>query len=137
MGYTPPWLMLKTTTPSAGIISLIPDGVTTDDFVIYSNASDTYPNIKLNGAGNTEFFLPSGGGYLIVKDGTTTILTLQYVSPDLIITGAVTDKNIYLKTGGTGLVKFGTRTAGGDTTSNGYITILDSAGNTVKLMTTA
>jgi hypothetical protein len=36
-----------------------------------------------------------------------------------------------------GVLRFGTRTAGGDTASNGYITTKDAAGNTVKLMTTA
>jgi hypothetical protein len=37
----------------------------------------------------------------------------------------------------TDIVRFGTHTGGGDTVSNGYITIKDSAGNTRKLMTTA
>lgn len=36
-----------------------------------------------------------------------------------------------------GPVRFGTQTAGGDTASNGYITIIDSGGTTRKLMTTA
>jgi len=36
-----------------------------------------------------------------------------------------------------GVLRFGTRTATGDAVSNGYVTIKDSAGNTVKLMTTA
>lgn len=36
-----------------------------------------------------------------------------------------------------GPVRFGTHTGGGDTTSNGYITIVDSGGTTRKLMTTA
>jgi len=36
-----------------------------------------------------------------------------------------------------GVLRFGTRTATGDAVSNGYVTIKDSAGNSVKLMTTA
>lgn len=49
------------------------------------------------------------------------------------------DANIDFKitTKGTGVVQFGTKTTAADAVSNGYVTIKDSAGNLVKLMTRA
>lgn len=58
-------------------------------------------------------------------------------APQLRAEGVDTDIDLFLGGKGAGLVRFGVRTAGGDTASNGYITMKDAAGNTVKLMTTA
>lgn len=71
---------------------------------------------------------------------TNKILKLQCNSAD---NGSIRIANGYIDyySGGThifdGTIKYGTRTATGDVVCNGYMTILDSANNTVKLMTTA
>jgi hypothetical protein len=58
-------------------------------------------------------------------------------SPALSAVGDDSNIDMQLQGKGTGLVRFGSHTGGGDTVSNGYITIRDAAGNTRKLMTTA
>jgi len=86
----------------------------------------------------------SDGTYLFRADRVAS--AVNYVSTTPAVTGGTpaltgngTDANIdlLLQGKGTGLVRFGTHTGGGDTTSNGYITVRDAAGNTRKLMTTA
>jgi hypothetical protein len=69
--------------------------------------------------------------YLAVTPAVTT------GSPALGAVGSDTNIDLLLQGKGTGLVRFGTHTGGADTTSNGYITVRDAAGNTRKLMTTA
>jgi hypothetical protein len=133
MGYTPAQLELR---QIAGGWTVHAPGDTTDDLKLYANRADTAALLMLYGGGAV--VLTVAPNYNIdFNDTTVNFLRHRYTSPDVFIESPIADKNIYLKTAGTGLVKFGTRTAGGDTVSNGYMTILDAAGNTVKLMTTA
>jgi hypothetical protein len=108
-----------------------PMGVTTDDLIIYANQTDTTPKIVLNGAGAIE--LVSGGTAVIFKYGVTDA---GYVNMTATTFGLVSysNRDIDLIPNGTGVVKFGTYTAGAATDSTGYITIKDAAGNTRKLM---
>jgi hypothetical protein len=48
-----------------------------------------------------------------------------------------TNVDLYLRGTGAGLVRFGVKTAAGDAASDGYVTIKDAAGNTIKLATRA
>jgi hypothetical protein len=57
--------------------------------------------------------------------------------PVVSASGDDVDIDIRLAPKGAGHVRFGTHTASADAVSNGYITIKDAAGNTVKLMTRA
>jgi hypothetical protein len=134
MGYTQPFFNVR---KIAGGYSIYPVGETTDDLTIFANPINIYPFIRLEG--NAGIAMTVAGANVLRIDSTTLgsyIVAISYDGTDCIIKSA-SDKDLLLQTQGTGLVKFGTRTAGGDTVSNGYITIKDAAGNTVKLMTTA
>jgi hypothetical protein len=133
MGYTQPLFNVRKV---AGGYNIYPDGVTTDDLTIYPNPVDSQASIVLNGASHLELH-PASGGHVKFYSGTTEIARVYYSPDDMILEGVIANKNIYLKPNGTGLVKFGTRTATGDVACNGHLDILDAAGNTVKLMTTA
>jgi hypothetical protein len=76
----------------------------------------------------------AGGSFFIYDSTAGNYLKLHYSNPDGIIENTVDAKNIYLKPTGAGLVKFGTSVGTGDVVCNGYVTILDDAGNSCKLM---
>lgn len=136
MGYTPPQLEVR---KIAGGYSIFPPTTTTgDDITIYPNGTDTAPYIKIFANSNIVvggYPTTSGGSGFSIND--TANLKFTYTTPDWNIESTTADKNIYLKTTGTGVIKFGTYTAGAATDSTGYITILDAAGNTRKLMVQA
>jgi hypothetical protein len=136
MGYTPPALQVR---KIAGGFNVFPPTETTgDNLILYANGYDTYPNLTMLGNGATRYFLPDGESFNIYN-AATKVWTIYQVggSGEVTLLSPVANNNIHLQTTGTGLVKFGTRTAAGDAASNGYITILDDAGNTVKLSTRA
>ena len=109
---------------------------TGDDLILKANDTDTRPYILMRGADYMYFDVDSTYKYYFAWNGYSH-LQFSYTSPDISIDGGTADKNIFIHPTGTGLVKFGTYAATGDTASNGYITILDAAGNTRKLMTCA
>jgi len=92
-------------------------------------------SVYLQGSDGTNMFradrVASAVNYLVSTPSVTTgPVSLGAVGSDANIDLLLTPK-------GTGNVRFGTHTAGSDTTSNGYIVVKDTAGNTHKLMTTA
>lgn len=107
--------------------------------------ASTNANLLLRSRGTGSVYMGgSDGTYLFRADRVAS--AVNYVSTTPAVTGGTpaltgngTDANIdlLLQGKGTGIVRFGTHTGGGDTVSNGYITIRDAAGNTRKLMTTA
>lgn len=123
----------------AGGKSIYPKGsVTTDDLEILANGVDISPYIKLNGTGAIYIYLPVGGDIRFGEPaGDGNFLTFIHNAGDVEITNPLDAHNIYLKTTGTGKLKFGTHTGAGDAATNGYIPILDAAGNTRKLATVA
>lgn len=75
-----------------------------------------------------------------VTNGVNFIDALQAVAsspPTLGAAGDDTDIDLLLAGKGTGVVRFGTYTAGAATDSTGYITVKDAAGNSRKLMVQA
>lgn len=107
--------------------------------------ASTNANLALRSRGTGSVYLQGSDGTNILR-GDRVASAVNYVSTTPAVTGGApaltgngTDTNVdlLLQGKGTGLVKFGTHTGGGDTVSNGYITIRDAAGNTRKLMTTA
>jgi hypothetical protein len=135
MGYTPPYLDVSWAPTYTKIYGI---GTTSgDDLIIYANKINTLPAIELTGNSSALIYPASTGSLQVVFPAAASTLKISNTGNDLILENTTANKNLSLITNGTGLVKFGTRTAGGDTVSNGYITILDAAGNTVKLMTTA
>lgn len=89
-----------------------------------------------------------GGGtnlFFARHDLAASIGSVNYVSvgnapvggtPFFAVEGTDTDVDLWLKPKGVGVVRFGTKTFA-SVTPDGYITIKDSAGNTVKLVTAA
>jgi len=111
-------------------------GATGTDLKFMANPANARPFIQLLGndfifhditAGNTHQFAVNGEIALAIGDVST-------VDGQLI---TYNNKNIAFVPNGTGKVKFGTYAAGVATESTGYITILDAAGNTRKLMVQA
>lgn len=135
MGYTPPHLEVRR---ASGVVTIYggssSGSVTTDDLFLYANLVDTTPYIKL--LGTSSISVRPASVLQIGNSGQDAYLSIGYATPDITLTG-IADKNISLVTQGTGVVKFGAYTAGAATDSTGYITILDSAGNTRKLMVQA
>lgn len=93
----------------------------------------------------THFFSSSSGVNFAVIDqsGGTPVNSLQATgsvtgsSPRLLVSGTDTNVDLTLVPQGTGVLRFGSFTAGGDTVSNGFITIKDSGGTLRKIMITA
>lgn len=130
MGYTPPWLSI---TQSGTATSLRP--FTSGSLLIYGG-SGTRPYLVIENSGDCTFWLGSGRAVEFV-DNVTQFFSIKYTTPDAILQVDSTNNNIYLKPNGTGKVKFGTKTGTGDVAVDGYVDILDSAGNAVKLATVA
>ena len=135
MGYTPPQLEVRKISGGWGVYA--PTGTTGDDLSIYPNTTDTYSSIVIYGATGGIKLQTVAGAYLSHFNAGSEVLRIYYSTPDQIIECPVDAKNIYLKTTGTGKVKFGTKTGTGDVAVDGYVSILDSAGNAVKLATVA
>lgn len=107
--------------------------------------ASTNASLILAGKGTGSVYFRGGDGTDILR-GDRVASSVNYVavtpavttgSPALSAVGSDTNIDLQLQGKGTGLVRFGSHTGGGDTVSNGYITIRDAAGNTRKLMTTA
>lgn len=97
----------------------------------------SYPAIDLQDAGSIVLRALTGSGKVYVSLGAGHALAFYVNSGDGCIDSVTADQNIFLKPNGSGLVKFGTKTGTGDTATDGYISILDSAGGAVKLATVA
>lgn len=130
MGYTPPQLEVRKAT--GGWLMYPPNYTTTEDLTIYSNLTDATPYIKLNGTSSIFLVNPVGGVFYFMEVANSR-LQVSYATPDVIIESPTADKNIYLKTTGTGTLKFGTFTGTGDLATNGYITVTDSGGTARRL----
>ena len=137
MGYTPPWLRVF---KSAAATTVSPSDTSTQ-LDIVPNATGTIlggvvSGISLQSNGDLGLYVKSGRSLTVYNAASEVILSLSYATPDCIFTSE-TNKNIYLKTQGTGMVKFGTYDATAALASVGFIPILDAAGNTRKLMVQA
>lgn len=135
MGYTPPYLhVLK-----SGIYNRVyaPSSTSGDAVEIYANTTDVIPLLRMTGLGVIEY--QCGIGSIIrYTDGTGTyIIDLSLSGTDAVLESKTNNNNLYLKTNGSGVVKFGTHTGSGDVACNGSISIKDAGGTTRKLMTTA
>jgi len=134
MGFTPPFLEVRKI--SGGWNVLAPSSTVTDDLYIYPNTTDTTTKIVLLGNGDIQFWTTATNGLTWVE-GATERLRITETTPDLTIESKTDANNIFLKTTGTGMVKFGTFTGSADVACNGSIAVLDALGNARKLMTTA
>jgi hypothetical protein len=121
---------------SAGVSTMEGGANTGDDLILKANDTDTYPSIRMEGSGGIIGALKTNSAF-VLEDEAVRFFQIYHAGTDAIIYSQVANDNIYLNPTGTGKVKFGTYAATGDTASNGYITILDAAGNTRKLMTCA
>lgn len=133
MGYTPAHLNVRKV---AGGYSVFPDGVTTDDLAISANPIDAAPVINLLGANAIQYVCATGTSHLF-SDLAANRLNMANSGTDYVIESLVDTHNLYLKTTGTGKIKFGTYDATAALASVGFIPILDAAGNTRKLMVQA
>ena len=136
MGYTPPWLLINRIAGPGW--QLMGPGIPTGErLTIVPNSVDLYPEIKMIGAGDRTFTTATTQKTVIANSGAGSFLSFIRTGTDAILTGETANDNISLLPTGTGKVKFGTYTAGAATDSTGFITILDAAGNTRKLMVQA
>lgn len=137
MGYTPPaWDIRKN---SGSIYAIAPQSTNTDDLYIIPNtagasvaAADSY--IVINGRSAIYMMIPSSS-YLSMYTAQVESLRMAYASPTLTIESKINDKDLYLKTNGTGVVQYGTYTAGAPAAA-GYVTIKAADGTTTKLLAT-
>jgi len=134
MGYTPPWFNL---TKVGTQQNLKPFGITGDKLSIYANNVDAYPILTLNGSGSIYLEINTGDTVYFREAGVTTF-AFDHSAGDMRILSMIADHNIFLNPNGAGKVKFGTWTNDAvDHVTNGYIDILDNAGNARKLLTRA
>lgn len=119
---------------SAGEFAMYGGETTGDDLKVYANSADSYPYFDLTG--NADFVVATKNYMYFNKNGTY-FFQFDVSGGDSIIDSQANNQNIFLRPDGTGKVKFGSHTATGDVACNGNIQILDAAGNTRKLMTTA
>lgn len=135
MGYTPPQLEVRKIT--GGYQILPPNNTSTDDLTISANGTDTYAKLILEGLGDVKiYYAGTAVGVKIFAD-LDEIFRFWTAGTHPYITALQDGKDLHLQTTGTGVLAFGTHTAGGDVACNGYITIKDIGGTTRKLMTTA
>jgi hypothetical protein len=106
------------------------------DIRVVSNSSDGTSYIRCNGASNFVLAAPDGSG-VDIYSGANKIFDFDYSGTDARITTAGTNFNVALIPNGSGLVKFGTYGAITTETNQGFITILDAAGNSRKLCVVA
>lgn len=131
MGYTNPIFNVRKVT---GGYNIYPDGVTTDDLIILSNPTDTYPYIKLLGTSGIELRAATGLP-IYFYDATTNYLNVTYNdTTGAKLSGARTDKDLWLSTVGTGLLRAPfVKTGHADQVIDGYVTLKDAAGTTIYL----
>jgi len=101
---------------------------------IYSVPGGTAPYILLNDSLSIDYI---GTGHVFYDGVPDYLIKISKTGSDTVLDTMSSNKNIYLKPNGTGNIKFGAYSAGAATDSTGYITILDAAGNTRKLMVQA
>ena len=119
-------------TYSANVTTLAAGQAAGDDLTL--KGYDTYPKITL--LGGTSLYLYCTTAYTIrMYSSATNFLNFDLSGSDARLTAPGTNYNISLVPNGTGLVKFGTYTATPGTIT-GYITMLDSAGNSRKIAVT-
>lgn len=136
MGFTPPFLDVRKVSGGWNVYG--PSSTSNDDLDIYANTTDATSRIVLYGNAGIYFYTKAGSAIHFI-DGLTDALKFLYNTAGNVyeITSVVDGKDLALLTTGTGVLKFGTYTAGAATDSTGYITIKDAAGNTRKLMVQA
>lgn len=107
--------------------------------------ASTNASLLLRSRGTGSVYMgASDGTYMVRADRVASAVNYAVFTPAVAsgqptvgVDGTDTNIDLKLQGKGTGVLRFGTHTGGGDTVSNGYITIRDAAGNTRKLMTTA
>jgi hypothetical protein len=132
MGYTPPWLEVR---KIAGGYSLSTPGATTDDLTILPNPIDARGYITIEGTGDITL---APNAALVIN--TNAYGNVGYInSPNATDTNIATyaNRNLSITPNGSGLLKYGTYVAGAKADSTGYIEILDSGGNSRRLMVQA
>jgi len=103
------------------------------NLIVKANTVDARAYMVLEGNGNIAFHPFNTFKFY---DGADYYLSMTRDSGAK-ITAMIAGDDVYLATLGTGVIKFGTYTAGAASDSTGYITIKDAAGNTRKLMVQA
>lgn len=107
-------------------------GVAGDDLYFYANSGEDRPGMFFYGGAQVELACASGSS-IILKDNTTQIIKFTLDTDGIIETEA--NRNIYLKPGGTGSVKFGTEITNAGNARGKLIKIITGAGDTIYLKT--
>lgn len=107
---------------------------TGDALKIRGNRTDTSPSITLQG--NSQLIINGGTSIRLIVSGVEPC-KISHSGTEFMIEEIRDGEDIYLKTTGVGVIKFGTYTAGAALASDGYITIKDAGGVTRKLMVQA
>lgn len=117
---------------TAGNMTLYGGGHTTDDLSLYANIADAYPYIKLFGTAGMRCHI-SLGFSLEVMEEATTVFQFYHDGSGAIVGSALDGHDLFLSTTGTGVVKFGTYTAG-LVVCTGTIAAKDAAGNATRIL---
>jgi hypothetical protein len=135
---------IEVTRTSSQVNRLTVTGGATGNPAVISTGGETDVGLLIQSKGDSTIrFLPGGVEQARISRVSSAVNYVQIAGGTtgnparVIANGSDTNIDLGLLTTGTGVVRFGVHTGGGDTTSNGYITIKDAAGNTRKLMTTA
>jgi hypothetical protein len=138
MGYSDPHFNVRKV---AGGWNIYPDGVTTDDLVIYPNVTDVSSALKLFGGGSLYLCGNSASAIEFCIENFVSFGKVSYDGGDCKIASSIANKNIYIAPDGSGYVKIGgtsgTYVAGAATDSTGYMPFKDSGGTVRKLMVQA
>lgn len=117
---------------SGGYALYAPNATTTDDLTFYPNTTDGYSWLKLFGNSAVELAFQSTT-YFQIRCVTDPVLKVSFSTPDAIIENPTANQNLFLRTQGTGKIKAFTKTAHADQVIDGYVTMLDAAGNALYL----
>lgn len=99
---------------------------------------NTDPMIEIEaGASGDINLVTQTNRYIDLFQAATNYLRFHYQSSIATITTGQTNGDLLIAPNGTGVLRYGTKTGTGDVACDGYISIKDSSGNAVKLMTTA
>jgi hypothetical protein len=120
------------------------DATTSDQAILGIDGTGSNLSIRYQAKGTgSHFFRASGGTQFEVFNTASSVNFLAATGaaagaePRLVATGSDADIDVRIQPKGTGLVRFGAKTGTGDVACDGYVSIKDDSGNTVKLMTTA
>jgi hypothetical protein len=121
-------------TYAANVTTIEGGAVSGDDLILKGSSANDYSKIVIAGNSNMEFYVPDGGGIFKFYDGADWCGFMQDDVPNTsFVLGTQSNKDLWFKPNGTGLVRFGTYAAITTETLAGFITMNDDGGVSRKV----